>query len=138
MTASLPTPDGPEMTTSMAPEAPTIRRLRSGRTTPARGPGTLTRGSAGAARRTRTRAPPISRYVRPPVVADGHPRAMAGVAPDGGLDASDRRRDRTADEGEVPLLHAPALELGHQSGLGSVVPGDHQQTARVAVGAMHA
>src|SRR3972149_2701230 len=107
MTASLPTPDGPEMTTSMAPEAPTIRRLRRGRTTPARGAATLTRGSAGADQMAITGVEDLE----PPGVQEeagqaGRPHACRP----GGIDRV--ARDGVPDGGQVDaqLVRPP----GHQ------------------------
>src|SRR5450759_4677053 len=46
-------------------------------------------------------------------------------------------RNRSQGQGQVRLLHGPSLELGHQTGLGNVVLGDHQKAAGVAVQSMN-
>ena len=81
-------------------------------------------------------ADPIARDRRPPVGDDGHPRAVLRVAPDRCLDASDRRRHRALHQRLVRLADAAGLELRHERGLRAVLPGHHQQPARVAVKAM--
>jgi len=67
---------------------------------------------------------------------DRHLRAVLRVAADRRLDAPGRRRDRALHECLVGLLDAARLELGHDRRLGGVIPGDHEQAARVAVEAV--
>ncbi len=81
-------------------------------------------------------ADPVARDRWPAVRDDRHPGPMLRIAADRRLDPPGVRGDTALDEGLVGLLHPAGLELGHQAGLGSIVLGDHQQAARVAVEAM--
>ena len=81
-------------------------------------------------------ADPVAGDRRSPVGDDGHPGAVLWVAPDRCLDPSHGRRHRALDQRLVGLADAAGLELSHERGLRAVVPGDHQQPARVAVQAM--
>ena len=78
----------------------------------------------------------VAGHRRPPVGTTRHPRPVLRVAPDRRLDPPDRRRHAALDERQVRLLDPARLELRHERGLRRVVPGDHQQPARVAVEAM--
>ena len=62
-----------------------------------------------------------------------HTSSVVRIAPDRRLDAADVGRDGSLDQGQVGLLDLPGLELGHETRLGLVVLGHHQQAARVAV-----
>ena len=78
-------------------------------------------------------ADPVAGDGLPPVGHDGHPQPVAGVAPDGRLDAPDLGGHRAADQRQVALVDAARLELRLERDLGGIGAGDHEQAAGVPV-----
>ncbi len=68
---------------------------------------------------------------------DGHPLALAGIAPDGSLDDPLDGGHASFDQGQIALDELVRLDLGGERRVRGGIFGDDQQTRRVLVEAVH-